>query len=166
MKIEYWVKKTEDWKIGYLSFVFNYTIENPDEMSEEWRLGFNYAKRYAKLDEQNCEYPFVCFAKNEKTGSMKGSEKGMTNKEAAEIILNYNTYGCGYCHEGGDEVPEAFDMAAKALLEAQEPVEPTIGGDADGPCGNWWYQCGKCKEAIDYHDKYCRNCGRAVKWDD
>lgn len=49
-------------------------------------------------------------------------------------------------------------------LKAQEPVEPTIGGDADGPCGNWWYQCGKCKEAIDYHDRYCRNCGQAVKW--
>ena len=54
---------------------------------------------------------------------------------------------------------------AIALLKAQEPVEPTIGGDADGPCGNWWYQCGKCKEAIDYHDKYCRNCGQAVKWE-
>ena len=54
---------------------------------------------------------------------------------------------------------------ALALLKAQEPVEPTIGGDADGPCGNWWYQCGKCKEAIDYHDRYCRNCGRAVKWE-
>ena len=51
-----------------------------------------------------------------------------------------------------------------ALLKAQEPVEPTIGGDKDGQCGNWWYQCGKCKEAIDYHDKYCRNCGKAVKW--
>jgi len=47
----------------------------------------------------------------------------------------------------------------------QEPLKPTIGGDADGPCGNWWYQCGKCKEAIDYHDKYCRNCGLAVKWE-
>lgn len=54
---------------------------------------------------------------------------------------------------------------AHDMLKAQEPVEPTIGGDADGPCKNWWYQCGKCKEAIDYHDKYCRNCGKAVKWD-
>lgn len=53
----------------------------------------------------------------------------------------------------------------KSLLKAQEPVKPTIGGDADGPCGNWWYQCGKCKEAIDYHDKYCRSCGQAVKWE-
>lgn len=54
---------------------------------------------------------------------------------------------------------------ADRLLKAQEPVEPTIGGDADGPCKTWWYQCGKCKEAIDHHDKYCRNCGRAVKWE-
>ena len=53
----------------------------------------------------------------------------------------------------------------ESLLKAQEAVEPTIGGDADGPCRNWWYQCGKCKEAIDYHDKYCRKCGRAVKWE-
>jgi hypothetical protein len=60
-----------------------------------------------------------------------------------------------------------YDVANRLeeLLKAQEPVEPTIGGDADGPCGNWWYQCGKCKEAIDYHDRYCRNCGQAVKWE-
>lgn len=50
----------------------------------------------------------------------------MTNKEAAEIILNYNAYGCGYCHEGGDEVPKAFDMAAKALLKVQEPRVMTL----------------------------------------
>ena len=61
----------------------------------------------------------------------------------------------------------AEDALALLRSEAsvQEPVEPTISGDADGPCGNWWYQCGKCKEAIDYHDKYCRNCGQAVKWE-
>ena len=81
----------------------------------------------------------------------------------------------GYCDEEtgcpyyGDE--EAFECEERlrkdaiALLKAQEPVEPTIGGDADGPCRNWWHQCGKCKEAIDYHDKYCRNCGQAVKWE-
>ena len=58
-------------------------------------------------------------------------------------------------------VPLQLAYDAIALLKA---VEPTIGGDANGPCGNWWYQCSKCKEAIDYHDKYCRNCGQAVKW--
>ena len=48
---------------------------------------------------------------------------------------------------------------AITLLKAQEPVEPIILG------GNWWYQCGRCKEAVGYHDKYCKACGRAVKWD-
>ena len=64
------------------------------------------------------------------------------------------------------EIPRDLALAVMRELVAQEPVEPTIGGDADGPCRNWWHQCGKCKEAIDYHDKYCRNCGQAVKWDD
>lgn len=90
----------------------------------------------------------------------------MTNKEAAEIILNYNTYGCGYCHEGGDEVTEAFDMAAKALLKAQEPVEPKEVNMY--PLGQ--YACGACGHVSvgskNYHAKYCPECGRAVKWDD
>jgi hypothetical protein len=59
----------------------------------------------------------------------------------------------------------AIDLAIEAL-KAQEPVKPTIGcGDGGGPCGNWWYQCSKCEKVIDYHDKYCRNCGQAVKWE-
>jgi len=54
---------------------------------------------------------------------------------------------------------------AITILEMQEPVEPTIGGDADGQYGAWWHQCGKCKAEIDYLDKYCRCCGQAVKWE-
>lgn len=52
--------------------------------------------------------------------------------------------------------------AAIALLKAQEPVEPSVGGSADN-C--WWHTCGICGEAIDYHDRYCRHCGKAAKWD-
>lgn len=44
----------------------------------------------------------------------------MTNKEAAEIIAKYDVNGCGYCHQGGDEIPQAFAMAVEAL-ERQEP---------------------------------------------
>ena len=51
---------------------------------------------------------------------------------------------------------------ALELLQAQEPVEAKIGGSADN-C--WWYTCGGCGEAIDHNDRYCRHCGRAVKWD-
>lgn len=39
----------------------------------------------------------------------------MTNEEAIKIIKNYDVNGCGYCHQGGDEVEEAFQMAISAL---------------------------------------------------
>lgn len=45
----------------------------------------------------------------------------MTREEAAKIIKDYEVNGCGYCHQGGDEVEEAIDMAIQAL--EQEPCE-------------------------------------------
>ena len=65
MKIEEWKNKTDEWKNGYLAYVNGYDIANPDKMSKDWRLGFDYARRYAKLEKQNGEYPFVFFAKKE-----------------------------------------------------------------------------------------------------
>lgn len=94
-----------------------------------------------------------------------GVEKVIKGLECCNGYCDDET-GCPYF----DEL-EAFDCQeqlradAIALLKAQEAVEPIIGGDADGPYRNWWYQCGKCKETIIYHDKYCRNCGQAVKWE-
>lgn len=40
---------------------------------------------------------------------------GMTYKQAIEIIKKYDVFGCGYCHQGGKEIEEAFNMAIKAL---------------------------------------------------
>ena len=53
------------------------------------------------------------------------------------------------------------------LTTSQEPVEPTIGRcvEYDGH-DSWWYECGKCHTPIDPSDKYCRNCGRRLKWND
>ena len=48
----------------------------------------------------------------------------MTREEAAAIIRKYDANGCGYCHQGGDEIEEAFDMAIKAL--EQEPYDDAI----------------------------------------
>ena len=53
---------------------------------------------------------------------------------------------------------------ALALLREQEPVEPHVEHDSDDDC--WYYGCGACHEAIDYKDKFCRHCGRKVKWDE
>jgi hypothetical protein len=47
----------------------------------------------------------------------------------------------------------------KVLLKSQEPVEPTLRGGI----GGYWY-CGACDYQISRGDKYCRYCGRAVKW--
>lgn len=98
----------------------------------------------------------------------------MSEQEMREKVIKGLECCDGYCDDEtgcpyfGELEPfdcqEQLRADALALLKTQEPVEPTIGGDADGPCRNWWYQCGKCKEAIVYHDKYCRNCGQAAKW--
>lgn len=45
----------------------------------------------------------------------------MNRQEAIKILSDYEENGCGFCHQGGDEVPQAFDMAVKAL-EAWEKV--------------------------------------------
>ena len=61
---------------------------------------------------------------------------------------------------------ETLSRMIDELLKEQEAVEPTVGGitEHDGH-GSWWYQCGKCKMPIDYGDKFCKRCGKAVKWD-
>ena len=50
-----------------------------------------------------------------------------------------------------------------ALLETQEPVEPTL----DIRHGKSMWRCGSCSTALQpnqMHAKFCFNCGRAVKW--
>ncbi len=64
------------------------------------------------------------------------------------------------------ELQNAANEAVE-LLKEQETVEPIISGmeEHDG-LGSWWYQCGKCEMPIDYGDRFCRHCGKAVKWND
>lgn len=59
----------------------------------------------------------------------------------------------------------ALRLDVLALLKEQEAVEPRIQTDFDGK-GTWWYICGSCNNAISPKDKYCRECGKMVKWDD
>lgn len=60
-----------------------------------------------------------------------------------------------------------------SLLKEQEAVEPEYGGDMEGEQirkqqypenGTWWYECGYCRTPIDYRDRFCRHCGKLVKW--
>lgn len=45
--------------------------------------------------------------------------------------------------------------------EQLTPVPAETEGDAKA---TWWYVCGECHTAIDKKDRYCRACGRQVKW--
>ena len=55
-----------------------------------------------------------------------------------------------------DEIVEAI-----SLLKEQEPIEPVTYPD------NAMYpQCGNCGEWLLWDDKFCSNCGRAVKRND
>ena len=53
------------------------------------------------------------------------------------------------------------------VIKPEEPIEPIIAGDGKTfeLAKTWWYSCGSCGEAIDLKDKYCRHCGKAVKWE-
>lgn len=53
---------------------------------------------------------------------------------------------------------------AIALLKEQEPVEAKIMGESKS-YGSRWFVCGACGHAIDVGDNYCRECGKAVKWE-
>lgn len=51
------------------------------------------------------------------------------------------------------------------LLKEQEAVEPKQQSDGTQfPWTTWWYVCGVCGREIDRHDRFCRHCGREMKW--
>jgi hypothetical protein len=80
-----------------------------------------------------------------------------------------------YSWECADKCPyygktdcDCYTQVAKdalELLKEQKPVEAKTMGESK-LYGSWWFACGACGHAIDLEDNYCRECGRAVKWDD
>lgn len=71
------------------------------------------------------------------------------------------TYSASYT-DYGEEVLKATHALLKELLKAQEPVKPICGRNIRP---TWWYVCGACHEEIESKDKYCRHCGKAVRWE-
>ena len=81
-----------------------------------------------------------------------------------------NCADCDLVQDDGD-LHEMYTNVI-ALLKEQEPVEPYMDYD-----GHDVWQCGKCGATIFhiYHNesdkdwksyaKFCRQCGKAVKWD-
>lgn len=95
----------------------------------------------------------------------------MTNREAIKIISNYEVNGCGYCHQGGNEVADAFNLAISAL-EKQIPKRKL---EKDQYNENLFtLRCPTCGALIcNYNERldrfsymvkknYCYICGQAI----
>ena len=82
---------------------------------------------------------------------------------------------CEYEHEVINSVPYSLIRDAVSIIKEQcEAVKPEYGGDMEGEqirerkypeCGTWWYECGNCRTPIDWKDRFCRHCGRPLKWE-
>ncbi len=71
-----------------------------------------------------------------------------------------------------DDWQRVYD--ALALLKAQvprvmktasEPLEPVLYTTEDKTIWSSWYICGACQNPVECWDKFCRNCGRPIKWE-
>jgi hypothetical protein len=89
-------------------------------------------------------------------------EKVIKGLERCKLYNKVNCDKCPYDYNGrGDgksECTAELASDALAMLKEQEPVAPE-------KFASWWYVCGACGRKIDYHDRFCRWCGRYIKWE-
>lgn len=60
---------------------------------------------------------------------------------------------------------EHKDEEIRRLQNRNKPMIPCSSNPLDYPKQNKIYWCGDCNERISKGDKFCRHCGRAVKWE-
>lgn len=80
-----------------------------------------------------------------------------------EIVLQR----CKNAIDYGEPIMDySFYYEVVELLKEREAVEALKKNDGKPkPWTSWWYVCGDCGQEIEYHDRYCRWCGRKVKWE-
>lgn len=85
----------------------------------------------------------------------------MTEREQVIAELLYLKRDC----LEGSATDQTLDKTI-ALLKAQEPVRPRIGiTHNDDGSKSYFLHCPLDGTTLDEGDKYCRKCGRAVKWE-
>ena len=62
---------------------------------------------------------------------------------------------------GLTKIPTMDAQALLLMLKEKEPVEP-VPVDSQEWVLHW--ECGACRSVIGTESKFCRNCGRPVKW--
>ena len=94
------------------------------------------------------------------------------NRDCAQCPYDedFNCLGCDVLLRDAIVLLEEDERAIKFqsdrlndLLKAQEPVKPVP--DTSYGARPWWFVCGNCKLSVNEDQKYCQNCGRAVKWE-
>lgn len=58
------------------------------------------------------------------------------------------------------EIPVDLALEVNNLLQRVRTAEAEMEGGGH----TWFFVCGECHTAIDTKDKYCRQCGREIKW--
>ena len=85
-------------------------------------------------------------------------------KGLEECAGNGNCTKCQYGKEKQALSCKKLLADALSLLKEQEEVEPIFDNEGIPWCSGYW--CGSCQESIVWHQKYCSECGRKVKWND
>ncbi len=81
---------------------------------------------------------------------------------------------CGFEKGDNEKCPYSDEdacvttMLRDALGELREYGRITAGEKPkiEGAGATWWNVCGFCKTAINPNDKFCHECGTAVKWNE
>lgn len=102
---------------------------------------------------------------------MTGREKVMKGLQclSSPYAQDMNGRDCENCQYDNASCFLDITADALALLKEQEAIKPyrhyaRCGTNHNGM--DFWYNCGSCKTEILENDKYCHECGQAVKWDD
>lgn len=100
----------------------------------------------------------------------------MTKQEVIKGLIvcgddSYQCIGCPYLPERTRNINCANHLCKDAialLKEQDEGIEPEISlKSITETTASLWYKCGACGGAIEQgDDKFCRHCGKKVKWDD
>jgi len=96
---------------------------------------------------------------------MADREKVIVALEKCAIFMKFRDRPWDKCDGIEHDVPRNLLLDALELLKWQAKVMPNSTIEQNVAGGLWWFSCGNCGEQIDYKDKFCRHCGRAVKWD-
>lgn len=82
--------------------------------------------------------------------------------DAKEVVNGLEmSYNYSNVDEDNTLVPQSIVLNAIALLKKQEPAQ-VIKREA---MNMLFWCCGACGVAITEGDRFCRMCGKAVKWD-